>query len=396
MFLAGPHVGDETTDVICVGSTETKMRKPLIQATSNAMYYDGWILFVRDQILMAQKFDPKKLQLNGDPIALPEQRIEFDPITGRSFFSIAANGTLVYETGEGIRQTQLTWVDRTGKAVGLVGEAQPYGQVALSNDGRYVAYSLLPRQSIWMYDIARGVKTRVTNTKSRDHAPIWSPDGTKIAFASNRGGRAYDLYVKDLRTGAEELLLASDKDKTPTSWSADGNYILYNLQTAGPNRVDIEYFSFIDHKRHVYLATPFIEVQGRFSPDGKWVAYASSESAPVQVYIAPFPPTGAKQQASSRGGGNSRWRADGKELYYYAASLQKIVAIPIHLSTPPEIGQETTLFDVRFGLTITWDVTADGQRFLVNSRGGDTAAPAPLTLVQHFDSELRQAEQQRD
>ena len=136
LFLAGPHVGDETTDVICVGSTETKMRKPLIQVTSNAMYYDGWILFVRDQILMAQKFDPRKLELSGDPIALPEQRIEFDPITGRSFFSIAANGTLVYETGEGIRQTQLTWVDRTGKAVGSVGEPQPYGQVALSNDRR--------------------------------------------------------------------------------------------------------------------------------------------------------------------------------------------------------------------------------------------------------------------
>ena len=114
------------------------------------------------------------------------------------------------------------------------------------------------------------------------------------------------------------------------------------------------------------------------------------------MYVAPFPPTGAKQQASSRGGGNPRWRADGKELYYYAASLQKIVAIPIHLSTPPEIGQDTILFDVRFGLTATWDVTADGQRFLINSRGGDMAAPAPLTLVQHFDTELRQAEEKRD
>ena len=396
LFLAGPHTADETLDAICVGSIDTKMRKPLIHATSNAVYHDGWILFVRDQILMAQRFDPKKLEISGDPIALPEQRIEFDGITSRAFFSIAANGTLLYETGQGIRQTQLTWVDRSGKAVGTVGEAQPYGQLALSNDGRYVAYSLLPRQSIWMYDISRGVKTRITNTKSRDNAPIWSADGTKIVFSSHRTGRAYDLYVKDMRTGAEELLLASDKDKIPTSWSPDGQYILYNLLNLGSNRVDIEYFSFADHKPHVYLATPFVEVSGRFSPDGKWVAYSSTESLPLQVYIAPFPPTGAKWQVSSRSGGISRWRGDGKELYYYSAVAEKIVAVPIHLSTPPEFGQATTLFDVHFGLTPTFDVAADGQKFLVSSRGGDTVAPAPLTLVQHFDAELRQGEEKPD
>jgi serine/threonine protein kinase/Tol biopolymer transport system component len=394
LFLAGPHPGDETADVICVGSLEKKMRKPLIHATSNAAYYEGWILFVRDQILMAQKFDTKKLEISGDPIALPEQRIEFDAITGRAFFSVAANGTLLYETGEGIRQTQLTWIERSGKAVGTAGEAQSYGQVALSNDGRYVAYSLLPRQSIWMYDVARGIKTRITNTKSRDYAPVWSPDGTKIVFSSNRGGRAYDLYLKDMRTGAEELLLASDKDKTPTSWSRDGQYIFYNLANLGPNKIDIGYFSFADHKPHVYLATPFLEVSARFSPDGKWVAYNSTESPPTQVYVAPFPPTGAKWQVSSRAGGAPHWRADGKELYYYMTG--KIVAVPIKLSTTPEIGQATPLFDVHFGLSLSWDVAADGQKFLVNSRGGETAAPAPLTLVQHFDAELRQAEEKRD
>jgi len=396
LFLAGPHAGDDTLDVICIGSIDAKMRKPLIHATSTAVYYDGWILFVRDQILMAQRFDPKKLELSGDPITLPEQRVEFDAITGRSLFSIASNGTLLYETGEGIRQSQLTWVERSGKPVGSAGEAQPYGGFALSNDGRYLAYGLLPRQSIWVYDIARGAKTRVTSTKSRDHSPIWSPDGTKIVFASNRGGRAYDLYLEDLRTGAEQLLIASDKDKTPTSWSLDGKYILYNQANLGPNRVDIEYFSFVDHMPHVYLATPFIEVSGRFSPDAKWVAYTSLESPPAQTFVAPFPPTGAKWQVSSRGGANPRWRADGKELYYYLASTQKIIAVPIKLSMPPEIGQSTTLFDVNFGLSPSWEVAADGKKFLVNSRGGDTAAPAPLTLVQHFDTELRQAEEKRE
>jgi len=395
LFLAGPHTADNTLDVICVGSMDTKMRKPLIHATSNAAYYDGWILFVRDQILMAQRFDAKTLETSGDPIALPEQRIEFDGITGRAIFSIATDGTLVYETGEGLRQTQLTWVERSGKTLQTIGEPQPFGQVSLSNDGRYVAYSLLPRQSIWMYDIGRGITTRITNSKSRDSAPIWSPDGTKIVFSSNRTGHAYDLYVYDTRTAAEELLLASDKDKIPTSWSPDGQYILYNLLSLGPNRVDIGYFSFADHKAHVYLATPFVEVGARFSPDGKWVAYSSSESPPLQLYIAPFPPTGAKWQVSSRSGGTPHWRGDGKELYYYSAAT-KILAVPIHLSTPPEIGQTVTLFDVHFGLTPTWDVTADGQRFLINSRGGDTAGPAPLTLVQHFDTELREAEEKRD
>ena len=394
LFLAGPHSADDSADMICLGSIDEKMRKPLIHASSYVAYYDGWILYVRDQILIAQRFDAKKLQITGEPIVLPEQQVEYDAITGRTFFSVSTNGSLLYETGEGLPQSQLAWFDRNGKPAGLAGETQKYGSVALSPDGRFVAYSLLPRQNLWIHDIARDVKTRVTFAKSRDWSPVWSSDSSKIAFASNRGARAYDLYVRDVRTGGEQAIVVSDRDKTPTGWSRDGQTLLYTVATGGANKNDIFYYSFADRSSHPYLTTPFAETNARFSPDGKWVAYQSTDVPPWQIYIAPFPPNGTKWQASSKLGVFPHWSADGKELFY--ATTGKIVAVPITLSSTPDIGQPVPLFDVHYGTAPTWDVTADGRKFLVNSRIGEAPPPAPLTLVQHFDTELRQAEEKRD
>jgi Tol biopolymer transport system component len=288
----------------------------------------------------------------------------------------------------------MTWFDRAGKPVGSIGEPQRYGQVALSRDGRYAAYSVIPRQNIWMFDVARGVKTRLTFASAPEVAPLWSPDGTRIVYSSNRSGRSVDLYLKDLRNGAEQPLVISNRDKRANSWSRDGQTIFYSETDPSPTKGDISYFSFVDHKPHACIAGPASEGWPQISPDGKWIAYVSNENPSANVYLAPFPPTGAKWQVSTKLGSRLRWRGDGKELYF--DSLSNIWAVPITLSATPDIGQATALFSIHFAGSPTWDVTADGQKFLINSPVGKAPPPAPLTLVQHFDTELRHAEERRE
>ncbi|HUP35212.1 MAG TPA: hypothetical protein VNC82_07150, partial [Candidatus Limnocylindria bacterium] len=158
-------------------------------------------------------------------------------------------------------------------------------------------------------------------------APVWSPDGTRLVFSSDRDAMVANLWIKDLRTGAEEQLVASESNKIATGWSTDGQFLFYTDQRRGTNRADIYYYSFAEKKSHPYLVTPFNEATARMSPDGKWVAYQSSESPPWQVHIAPFPPTGAKWQVSANVGVRPSWRADGKELFFHARGVLHSVAI---------------------------------------------------------------------
>ncbi|HUP49737.1 MAG TPA: protein kinase, partial [Thermoanaerobaculia bacterium] len=327
LYLVGPNTAGEEHDAIWVASLDGKVRKPLIRASSNAAFLDGSILFVRDGILTAQRFDTRKLEVTGDPIPLAEQRVEFDDITARAFFSVSRNGTLLLQTGEGAGPGELRWFDRTGKALESAGKPQRHGQISISPDGRYVAYSIVPRQNIWMYDLARNVNSRVTFASAREVAPVWSPDGTRLVFSSDRDANVANLWIKDLRTGAEEQLVVSESNKIATDWSTDGQFLFYTDQRRGWTRADIHYYSFAEKKSYPYLVTPFNEATARMSPDGKWVAYQSSESPPWQVYIAPFPPTGAKWQVSANVGVRPSWRADGKELFFHARGVLHSVAI---------------------------------------------------------------------
>jgi Tol biopolymer transport system component len=163
-------------------------------------------------------------------------------------------------------------------------------------------------------------------------------------------------------------------------------------------RSDIFWMTVADRKQHVYLNTPFVEQTPRLSPDGKWLAYQSNESSGNDVYLAPFPPTGARWQVSTSGGVAPRWRADGKELFFASPNLTSaMMAVPITLGATPQIGQPIKLFDFHVGVPgpAMYDVTPDGQRFLINSRTGDEPPSQPIILVQHFDNELRAALEHR-
>lgn len=395
LYLDSPTGSDDPRNTICVGdAVDGKLRKPLVKAAFEPHYLNGHIIFTRDGILTAQPFDAGKLEITDDAITLKEPPIDGTPLLSRSIVAVSTAGTLVYQSGVPEQTSALSWIDRSGKVLPTLGEAARYRTVAIAPDGKRVvaADGSKPPANLWLFD-ERGVKTRLTFHEAFDSHATWSPDGRKIAYASIGTGRL-KIYVHDLTTGSEQLLFDAPTpgNPGPSSWSADGQRLMFT--TGGQStRSDIWWMSLADRKPQPYLVTPAVESLGRFSPDGKWIAYQSNASGTVEVYLAPFPATGAKWQVSNGGGVAPRWRGDGKELYYVrgTGSAVDMVAVPVTAGAAPQFGQATTLFSFRRISSGGFDVTADGQRFLITTASGEEPPPAPLVVVQNFDNELRRA-----
>jgi Tol biopolymer transport system component/predicted Ser/Thr protein kinase len=399
LFLASPVGSEESANTICVGSLDGNLRKTIVAATSQAMFFDGYLLFVRDRALVAQRFDEKALALTGEPVTLPEQQLAFDTVFSRATVAVSPSGTLVYQQGEQPRESQLVWVDRSGKQVGTIGEPDRYGNFSLSPGARmlFTSYRMMTAQpsNIWSFDLEHGVRARVTFGAGHDGAPLVSPDGSELIYSAvDHGGT--ELRMKDLRTGAERRLIAPEAGVLlATSWSADGQTVFITRSVAA-TRSDIWYMTLPGFVLHPYLASPAVEGGARISPDGRWVAYQSGESGRPEIYLAPFPPTGAKWQVSTGSGLSPRWRADGKELIFISND-HHLMAASIALGTTPQIGSASPLFQAHTPITAQWayDMTADAQRFVVHNRLGEQPPPQPLTIVEHFDHELRAASGRR-
>jgi Tol biopolymer transport system component len=301
---------------------------------------------------------------------------------------------LVYQAAPPVAEMRLVWYDRSGKPLGSLGEPGPYLIISLARDSRSVLVAYRrpsPVQSnIWSYAIDSGVKTRLTFGDTRDHWPVLSPDGQQLIYTSmsSRPQPHYAVRLRDLASGKERTLIESSDMRAPTDWSTDGRSVLITGM-GGLSRGDIWSLSVSDGKVQPYLQTLSTDTYGRFSPDGKWVAYQSDEAGPQDVYLAPFPPTGARWQVSDNGGISARWRADGKELYYVADD-GRVMAVSVRLGATPVLSRPIPLFRIPPGTArpYTYDASGDGQRFLV-SVGGDQ--PQPLTVVTRFDNELRAA-----
>jgi Tol biopolymer transport system component len=268
--------------------------------------------------------------------------------------------------------------------------------VALSPDASQVAVSQVDaatnHNDVWVRQLARGVSTRLTFSPSDEIWPVWSPDGTRLAYASDRSGefRAYHRLVSGV--GAEDSLgHQPGANEGPTDWSLDGKWLL--TAAASPStRWDIWMTGAAPGaKPALWLQTPFIERDARFSPDGRWVAYTSNESGHPEVYARPASGSSGKWQVSNAGGSFPHWRRDGKELFYQTPE-RSIVAVPIHAGDGLEIGTPASLFEARLFVAgysgPRWDVTADGQRFLVNTTPGD-AGSARLTVVRNWAAEAK-------
>jgi Tol biopolymer transport system component len=386
-----------------IGSLELKPEhqdgKRLLPGPLGAQYVPssdpgvGYVLFLREATLMAQPFDTRRLELTGEAVPIAEQVGNNSVITG--FFSASENGMLAYRGGGGGGR-QLRWLDRQGKELSRAGDPATYSDIALSPDATRVAiFRAESPFDIWLFEFVRGVSTRFTFTPAVERFPVWSPDGMRIAFASNRGSRWYDLYQKVANgAGEDELLFKSDQNKTPTSWSRDGRFLFYH-STDPKTKVDLWALPLDgDRKPISVLRTEFNEGLGSFSPDTRWIAYLSDESGRVEVYVRPFsssaagsPPVTGKWQVS-KGAGQALpfWRADGKELYYLAAD-RKMMAVELTTSPTFKAGVPQALFDAPpppFGQ----DMTADGKRFLfVTPVVGD--AQAPITIVLNWTAALK-------
>ena len=372
----------------------------VIPGHSKAIYarpqgrYRGYLLWMRGQTLVAQPFDGK-MRVESDPIPLAEDVAE-NPLD-RAAFWVSDNGLLLYRSGDqgGL---QLRWVSRDGKrevltAAGADGQR---GDPRISPDGSRVALERVATQGgssfdIWTYEPARGVMTRLTFGQGSNLHPVWSSDGRQIAFDSDRGGTR-QIYRKDSGGTGQEERLTDGASKVLTDWSHDGRYILYEEQDP-KNGTDVWALPLEgDRKPLPVIQTPFDESHAQFSADGKWVAYQSNESGSNQIYLQAFPPMGAKWQVSTNGGSQPRWRADGKEIYYYFTGRLWAAGIR-NLGGRVDIDAPHELFPINFSQVpeTLYDVARDGQKFM-EVQPPDTIGTqlaSPLTVVTNWQASLK-------
>lgn len=363
---------------------------------SNVAFTQDHLLFLRGTTLMAQPFDAGRLALTDEPVPVADQvQILGSPPIG--VFSASENGLLVYHTGTAAGFSQLGWFDRSGKQLARLGDPGTYADVHLSADAKRVAISLADSSAtirdLWLFDVGRGLRTRFTFDPAQNIAPVWSPDGSRVVFSSNRKGVS-DLYLKAASgAGNDELLLSDALNKTPAGWSPDGRFILYNRGRGltGPPDSDLWILPLLgDRKPYPFLQTRFNEVGGFFSSDGRWIAYVSNESGRNEVYVTPFPGPGGKWQISTTGGNFLRWRRDGKEIFYLALDNRLMAAAVNGQGAAFEVGDVRPLFTMQVaGPRFPYDVSPDGQRFLVNTVANQTSVPTSMTVVVNWMASLR-------
>ncbi len=379
-------------DAVYVASLDRSVNKPLLPVHSNVEYSDGYLLFVRERTLMAQPFDPGKLELRGEatPIAGP---LEYDAAFTSAVFSAAPRGLLVYAPSAAQTGYNLIWCDRRGKESVLTTDPGLYYNSMMSHDGKRIATQYFDPQSrnfdIWLIDLTSEIRTRFTFNPAVESYPVWSPDDAKIAFVSDRRGHG-DIYVKSANGAAnEELVFESPLNKQLWDWSPDGKDLLFSA-TDAKTKSDLWVMPLTgERKPFPYLQTEFNETQAHFSPDGKWVAYVSDESGTPEIYVRPFPGPGGKWQLSTGGGVQPRWRRDGKEICYFSMD-SKVVAVQVsRAGSTFEVGTRTQLFDMQSkGLSSLHDISHDGQWFLFRVAPGGTTS-LPLTLITNWEEELK-------
>jgi Tol biopolymer transport system component len=396
MYIAYP------TNEIWLGSLDGTAPMRLLSADSQAQYAaPGYLLFARQGTLMAQPFDERRQITTGDAVPFVEQIVSDSNFYAP--FSVSDNGTLAYRTGLASQITQLTWFDRGGKPLGTVGQRGNYRNPLLAPDGTRVALEMSDAQGrsqdIWLLELARGVLSRFTFDPHNDVLPVWSPDGTRIAFGSDREGGFFGIYEKQANgaTGERLVLKSSVENPVPYSWSPDGKFILHRVVVGGA--FNTGFLSMVgDRKSQVFQPqSGFNQTLGQLSSDGRWIAYQSNESGRYEIYAQTFPAPGGKWQISRDGGVSAKWRADGKEIFYYAGDGQ-LMAVPVMSNNAAlEVGTAVPLFKARmlvgptaaFGFRRQYDVTPDGKRFLINAPIEDTTASSAITVVLNWPAALK-------
>ena len=387
-------------EAIRVGSLEDGESQRILPISEEAIYADpGYVLYKRGSDLMAQRFDATTFKASGEPIPVANQLLVGPVTRGTANFSVSETGDLAF-AGAASSLSQLAWVDRSGKELISIGEPGNYDNPELSPDETRVAFELNDAttqvSNIWLLDLKRGARSRLTFSSTSDFTTVWSPDGREVVFTSNRGGSP-DLYRRSTfdATG-DNVLVRSATRKTATDWSRDGRFIVYSNQDP-KTKSDIWVLPLTgDRRPFSYLTTPFNEGSGRLSPSGQWMAYVSDESGRDEVYVQRFPMGGGKVAISASGGTQPRWRSDGGELFYISAD-ERLMVVSVKTDTVFEAGAPKALFQAHLrdwtnqnsygNAHDGYAVSADGQRLLVNA-ARDPKSP-PITVVLNWMAALK-------
>jgi Tol biopolymer transport system component len=390
LYLAETAKNGTTSFAVYVSSIDDPdHRKFLLPVASQALYAEGYLLFSRDKVVFAQKLDPAKLELSGDPVAIADD-VQYVQTTAQAIFTVSSNGVLAYQSGSAEGSTHLAWVDRSGKPITMIGNAGNFGIFRLSPDATSVAMSAIdPRQGsedIWIYDLTREVTSRVTFGPTWSSWPMWSANGREIFFRTARTGPV-DLYRKSRDgTGPEQPLAHSESIKFTGDSSPDGQWLAYYaLDSRKKTKFDIRLLSLKDGHDEVFLETEFNEGEPAFSPDGCWLAYVSDDTGRNEVYLTTFPASPRKVRVSTEGGETPRWRRDGKELFYLSADLTLNV---VSVGQDARTSAPKPLFKIRpSGAGSFYDAAPKGDKFLVGLPASE-ANTSTISLVVNWISEL--------
>jgi len=397
---------------IYAGSLDPKEKLPegpLVRTWREARYAEpGYLLFLQGSRLVAQPFDAARLRLSGQPFSLPELVGRDWGATGRAMFSVSRDGVLAYQEAVPLPGARIFWRDRAGKELRSIEAPQGSGSssFSLSPDEKRVVVTGEDEntlEDLWVVDLDRATSLRLTAIHGSDQDGVWSPDGRRVTFASNRSG-VYDLYEKQADGLSEEqLLLKGLHRKSPYGWSPDGRFLVFE-ELDPKTGYDIWVLPLEgDRKPFPFLKTEFDEHAGELSPvpDSQghlWMAYESNETGRNEIYLRPFlpgtpeKPAGSKVRVSTAGGINPKWRKDGRELFYVHDN--KLWAVDVKLGGTPEIGAPQALFQILPGVStstsgsVAWAPFADGRRFLFREPAGEPAAPK-INVVLNWTAELK-------
>jgi eukaryotic-like serine/threonine-protein kinase len=395
VYFATPNTGD--TGALFFASVDGKENRLLVEDASNGAFSAGRLLFVRNGVLFAQPFDAERGRLEGSPALVVEGVQTSFWGTHRALFSVSADGTLVFAPVPPFRRSTLSWFDRAGRRSEAVGGAQSYSVVALSPDSKRVVAGIADpsanHSDLWVMDLGKGSRSRLTYGSGWTWSPVWSPDSSRVAYV-RRGRKGEEIYVRDASGSAPEELLLDASDigagVALTDWSPDGSTLAFSVwrPKTGSN-FDVWVLPLSGERK----ARPFVETKADetspvFSPDGKWIAYQSGESGRNEIYAQPYPGPGGKVQVSTEGGSGPSWPRNGKDLTFLGPGM-KLLASEVQTRPAWDAAAPRPIFsDLNPSEILCGDQASDGQRMLACVAVSRTSSEG-VRLVLNWPVELR-------
>jgi eukaryotic-like serine/threonine-protein kinase len=392
LFTVASNAINFTNAQVVVQSIGTGERRNLVQGGMNPRYASsGHLVHVQGGSLLAVPFDSQRLTTTGAAVPVVEGVMQ-SSVSGAAQYSISTTGSLAYVPG-GVEsaRSRLVWVSRNGAEQPLAASAHAYLLPRLSPDGRRVAVVIQEQEShIWVYDISRETLTRLMFEGNNNSSPAWTPDGKRIAFNSSKEGQLNIFWELTDGGGGLEQLTTGQYIETPISWSPNGQLLAF-FEVNPVTQRDIWVLRMSDRKAQPFLRTQFDEAVPQFSPDGRWLAYISNETGRHEVYVQSYPGPGGKWQVSTEGGTEPAWNRNGRELFY--RSGDKMMSVDVTTQPSFSVGKSRMLFEGQYAPTpypgTNYDVSPDGQRFLMVKPGEQEAATTQINVVLNWFEELK-------